>query len=54
MPIEIQEVEVLPPASAPARTPAPNAPPPSPTERGEDLRTWQRELAGRAARLRAD
>jgi hypothetical protein len=54
MPIEIHEVEVLPPAPAPAPRPAPGAPPPPPTERGEDLRTWQRELAGRAARLRAD
>jgi hypothetical protein len=54
MPIEIQEVEVLPPTSAPAPTPAPNAPKPPPAEHGEDLRTWQRELAGRAARLRAD
>jgi hypothetical protein len=54
MPIEIGEVEVLPPASAPAPRPAPTAPAPPPAERGEELRTWHRELAGRAARLRAD
>jgi hypothetical protein len=55
MPIEIHEVDVLPRATAPAPRPTPGAPPPPPpTERGEDLRTWHRELAGRAARLRAD
>lgn len=54
MPIEIHEVDVLPPAAPPAPTPSPSAPKPTATERGEDLRTWQRELAGRAARLRAD
>lgn len=54
MPIEIQEVEVLPPATAPAPTRSPSAAKPTATERGEDLRRWQRELAGRAARLRAD
>jgi hypothetical protein len=54
MPIEIQEVEVLPPATAPAPAAKPSPPKPPPAERGEDLRTWQRELAGRAARLRAD
>ena len=55
MPIEIQEVEVLPPTTAPAPSPArPSTPAPPPAERGEDLRTWHRELAGRAARLRAD
>jgi hypothetical protein len=55
MPIEIQEVEVLPPpAAAPAMTPSPNPPTPQPAERGEQLRTWQRELAERADRLRAD
>lgn len=56
MPIEIHEVEVLSdpaPATAP---PAPSAPTPasSPTEPGEQLRDWQRELAARARRLRAD
>jgi hypothetical protein len=54
VPIEIHEVDVLPPADAPARTASPSAPPPPPAQRGEDLRSWQRELAGRAARLRAD
>ena len=54
MPIEIHEVDVLPPATAPTPTRAPSAPAPPPAERGEELRTWQRQLAGRAARLRAD
>ena len=54
MPIEIHEVDVLPPAAAPAPRPTPGASPPPPADRGEDLRTWHRELAGRASRLRAD
>jgi hypothetical protein len=53
MPIEIHEVEVL-PATAPAPAASPATPPPPPVTHGEDLRTWYRELAGRAARLRAD
>ena len=54
MPIEIHEVEVLPPATPPTKAAEAGAPAPPPAERGEQLRTWQRELAGRAARLRAD
>jgi hypothetical protein len=54
MPIEIHEVDVVPPVTAPASRPAPGAPPPPPADRGEELRTWHRELAERASRLRAD
>jgi hypothetical protein len=54
MPIEIHEVEVLPPAPAPSPAASPGTPPPPPAAHGEALRTWYRELAGRAARLRAD
>jgi hypothetical protein len=54
MPIEIHEVDVLPPATAPEAAKPASAPAAPPAERGEELRTWQRELAGRAARLRAD
>lgn len=54
MPIEIHEVEVVPPAATPTRTQAASTPAVPPAEHGQQLRTWQRELAARLARLQAD
>jgi hypothetical protein len=54
MPIEIHEVEVLPPATTPTKTQAAGTPAPPPAEHGQQLRSWQRELAARVARLQAD
>jgi hypothetical protein len=58
MPIEIHEVEIInePAATAAsaAAAPRPASATPNPTEQGEQLRAWYRELACRASRLRAD